>query len=187
MMRRVMVIPVAIAIIVTVAAMATVTMWVFNDRIMSAGTPKFMRLMVAAFFPPRDLYDFLVRSDVDLSRANIKEVIFKAKYRGRHEVGILLRNFDPDKFYGTQYPFPLRLKLTFMRGSTPIVSRLVGASPYPFIGKEASGFGLLTIDVPENFSIGETVTCRIEVVSSDASLNDIYGPAEFFIRKISDK
>ena len=185
MMRRMMMF-VVIALMITVAA-ATVVMWIFNDRIMSADTPKLTRLMVSAFFPPRDLYDFVVRSEIDLSRADIKEVIFKAKYKGRHEAGILLRNFDPDKFYGTQYTFPLRLKLTFMRGATPIISRLVGASPYPFIGKEASGFGLLTIDVPEDFPIGEVITCRIEVVLPDAALNDIYGPAEFFVRKISDK
>lgn len=187
MIRRVMMISVAIAFIMTVVAMATVAMWVCNDRIMSADTPKLMRFMVATFFPPRDLYDVVVRSEIDLSRVNIKEVIFKAKYRGRHEAGILLRNFDPDKFYGTQYTFPLRLKLTFVRGSTPIISKLVGASPNPFIGKEASGFGMLTIDVPGDFPIGELVTCRIEVVSPDAVLNGIYGPAEIFVRKISDK
>lgn len=183
-MRRMMMF-VVIALMITVAA--TVAMWIFNDRIMSADTPKLTRLMVAAFFPPRDLYAFVVRSEIDLSRAGITEVIFKAKYKGRHEAGILLRNFDSDKFYGTQYTFPLRLKLTFMRGATPIISRLVGASPYPFIGKEASGFGLLTVDVPEDFPIGEVITCRIEVVLPDAALNDIYGPAEFFVRKISDK
>lgn len=186
MMRRVM-LSVVITLIMTVVAMTTVAMWICNDRIMSADTPKLMRFMVAAFFPPRDLYDFVVRSEIDLSRADIKEVIFKAKYRGRHVAGILLRNFDPDKLYGTQYTFPLRLKLTFMRGTTTIMSRLVGAPSDPFIGKEASGFGLLTIDVPEDFPIGEVVTCRIEVISPDAALNGIYGPAEFFVRKISDK
>lgn len=187
MMHRVMMISVAIMLTITVAATATVAMWVFNDRIMSAGTPKLMRLMVAAFFPPRDLYDFVVRSDIDLSRADIKEVIFKAKYRGRHEAGILLRNFDFDKFFGTQYTFPLRLKLTFIRGSTPIMSRLVGASPSLFVGKESGGFGLFLIDIPKDLPIGEVVTCRIEVISPDAALNGTYGPAEFFVRKISDK
>lgn len=184
-MRRMM-IYVILALMITVAV-ATAAMWVFNDRIMSANTPKLTRLMVATFFPPRDLYDFVVRSEIDISRVDIKEVTFKAKYKGRYEVGILLRNFDPDKFYGAQYTFPLRLKLTFMRGSTPIISRLVGASQYPFIGKEASGFGLLTIDVPEDLPIGEVVTCRIEIVSPDVALNKVYGPTDFFVRKISDK
>lgn len=185
MMRRMMIF-VVIALMITVAA-ATVAMWIFNDRIMSADTPKLTRLMVAAFFPPRDLYDFVVRSDIDLSRADIKEVSFKAKYRGRYEAGILLRNFDPDKIYGTQYTSPLRLKLTFMRGSTPIISRLVGESPSPFIGKMGSGFHFLIFDVPEDLPIGEIITCRIEVVSPDAALNGTHGPAEYFVGKMSDK
>ena len=176
-----------IAIVLVIAGAVTATMWVFNDRVMSAAAPKLVRAMVATFFPPRDLYDFVVRSGIDLSQAGIKEVSFRAKYRGRHDVGILLRNFDSDKFYGAQYTFPLRLKLTFLRGSTPILSRLVGASPSPFIGKEASGFGFLTFDVPEDLLVGEEITCRIEVVSPDAALNSAYGPAEFFVRKISDK
>lgn len=173
--------------IVLVAIAAAAAMWVFNDRVMSAGAPKIMKVMVAAFFPPPDLYGFIVRDGIDLSRAGNKEVMFKARYTGRHDVGILLHNFDSDKFYGALYTFPLKLKLTFLRGSTEILSTLVGASPSPFIGKEVSGFQLFTFDVPDDLPIGKDIICRIEVVSPDVVLNSTYGPAEFFVRKISDK
>jgi hypothetical protein len=185
--RMLRVVYVATAIVITVVATAAAGLWACNDRIMSADSPKIVRLIVAAFFPPDDLYDFVVRSAIDISQADVKQLDFETKYRGRYEAGILLHKFNPDQLYGTKYTFPLRLKLTFMLGSTPIYSTLAGASASPFIGNGTGGFGLLTIDVPRDIPMGKVVTCRVEIISPDSALAGTYGPAEFFIRKISDK
>lgn len=187
-MRQMTAVSALTTVVVVLVVVITTAMWIFNDRIMSIGFPKWIRLVVATAFPPGDLFAFIAREELDLSQAGaVKEVSFLAKYRGQYDTGILLRNFDSDKFYGTKYNFPLRLKLTFQRGSTFIISKVVGAQFSPFIGRDASGFGLFTFSTPEDLPIGEEITCRIEIVSSDPALNSRYGPAEFFVRKISDK
>jgi len=154
---------------------------------MSTTSLGWLKQVTAELFPPNDLYDFRVRETIDISKDDVREVTFSAKYVGRHSAGLVLHRFDDAALAGTAYKFPLRIELSFFRGTVPVLSTPSGETASWFIGRSGSGFDLFFFDVPRDLPVSETIAVRIDVLTPNAEFANAYGPVDFVIRKVSDK
>lgn len=161
-----------------------------RTSILQAGSPKALRILFQRFAPPKDLYDYLVNEEIDLSKDDVvRRFEFKHKYTGKHNVGILLSHM-PDELYELKqsyFALKVRLEVNFYVGGKLTLSHHLGDEYHPFIGRTGSGLILATYNCPEDLPTDTLVLCEVKVVQPDRDLNRTYGPIKFYIRKMSDE
>jgi len=146
--------------------------------------------------PPKDYYKPFILDEIDLSKKGlVKTFEFKHKYKGNHSVGIYLSRFAKgDDFFASpsdRYKLKLKIEITFYVKNVILLSKVIedyGTEGYgPFLSPEGGGLIFLFYKTPKNLPINETITCKLKIMESDKYLNDMYGPAKFYVKKQSDK
>jgi hypothetical protein len=162
-----------------------------NKIILSSEAPKALRLFIMAVAPPNDLYDFLIKEEIDLSEKNsIRHYEFKNKYTGTHDVGILLKKFSADQYFkpiSQRYDLKLKLQVNFYMQNRLLLSRVAEHKYDPFLGLNGNGFSFFYYECPEDLPLNKLITCEIQIIEPDSKLLADYGPVSFYIRKMSDK
>ena len=160
----------------------------FNSFVLRTESLNKLRLMVQMLAPPRDLYRYLVREEIDFRKKGlIRRFEYRNKYLGNHEVGILLDNFSDD-LYLSPHPYKLKSKveIKFYIKHKLVLSRVLDEKYQPFNGATGNGFSLMYYKCPVDLPLDDTILCEITIVEPDVYLFNTYGPVNFFIRKMSD-
>jgi hypothetical protein len=178
-------------VLLSILILTVLAIIILNKSILSSNTPDVMKLIVLAVAPPKDFYDYLINEEIDVSKKGFtKRFEFKNKYVGRHVVGILLDNFTDDLYFvplSQRYNLKLIMEVNFYTQNALILSHLVENTYSPFIGRKWSGFSFFTYDCPKELPLDKIITCQVKVIEPDSKLNTAYGPARFYINKMSDK
>jgi len=178
-------------VLLSILIFIVLSILLLNRSILSSNTPKAMRLMVLAIAPPKDLYDYLINEELDVSKKGlIKRFEFKNKYAGWHDVGVLLDRFTDDLYFvplSQRYNLKLKMEVNFYVQNSLVLSRVVENKYDPFIGRKEKGFSFITYDCPKDLPLNKLITCEVKVIEPDSTLNTAYGPARFYIKKMSDK
>ncbi len=181
----------SLAILLSILIFAMLAIFLLNRSILSSNAPKATRLLALAIVPPKDLYDYLINEELDISEKGVvKRFEFKNKYVGRHDVGVLLDKFSDDLYFkplSERYRLKLKMEVNFYSQNLLILSRVVENKYDPFIGRKGNGFSFFTYDSPKDLPLDKLITCEVKVVEPDGTLNTVYGPAKFYIKKMSDK
>ncbi len=181
----------SVAILLSISLLIVLAILLLNRTILKSDFPKAIRLFVMAFAPPKDLYDDLINEELDISKKGlIKRFEFKNKYAGRHDVGILLDKFTDDLYFkplSQRYALKLKMEVNFYVQNSRVLSRVVENKYDPFIGRTSKGFSFITYDSPKDLPLDNLIICEVKVVEPDITLNTAYGPARFYVKKMSDK
>ena len=146
--------------------------------------------------PPKDYYKPFILDELDLSQKGlVKTFKFKHKNKGNHSVGIYLSRFAKgDDFFAKpsdRYKLKLKTEITFYVKDSILLSKVIedyGSEAYgPFLSPEGGGLIFVFYKTPRDLPINETITCKLKIIEPDKYLNDMYGPAKFYIKKQSDK
>lgn len=161
----------------------------FNEAIMRTSRDNPMRIIVSVFNPPKDLFNYLVREKIDLAKAGNRYIYeFSNKYKGKYIVGMLLDNFSKDLYFSQTKEIPEAImEVRFFNSGDLIFSKIIDGKYGAFLGKDGSGYILFTYLCPEELPIDETMTCKVNIIKGDSAFLKKYGPAQFFIKKTSDK
>jgi len=175
----------------SILVLTVLAIFILNKSILSSNAPDVMKLIVLAVAPPKDLYDYLINEELDISKKGFtKKFEFKNKYVGRHGVGILLDKFTDDLYFvplSQRHNLKLKMEVNFYVQNSLILSHVVENKYSPFIGRKWSGFYFFTYDSPKDLPLDKLITCEVKVIEPDRTLNATYGPARFYINKMSDK
>lgn len=178
-------------ILLSILMLFVLAIFLLNKAILSSNTPKVMRLIVLAVAPPNDLYDYLTNEGIDVSKKGlIKRFEFRNKYVGRYDVGILLDKFTNELYFvplSQRYNLKLRMEVNFYVKNLLILSRVVENKYDPFIGRKGKGFSFIIYDCPKDLPHDKLIACEVKVIEPDITLTTTYGPARFYIKKMSDK
>ncbi len=137
--------------------------------------------------PPADLYDSIVVMDVDLVKGkSYSDLELTHKYKGTYAFGILIEKIPE---YGTPVESDATLHFELRNNSKSLFSTTTSkwSSRFGGPGKTEAGIILGSYKVPDDISIGDTVTAKISLVKNDDKFEEYYGKQTFFIRRLGDK
>lgn len=157
----------------------------FSSQLLQINSPRALRILIQRFAPPKDLYDFLVNEKIGPPNETVK-VTFENKYSGIHGIGVLFPN-SPRASQLKGKPPLLKAEVNCYIGSNLVLSRKIGGDSKPFIGRDGSGFVLDTYASPGDLPLSKPITCEVKFLETDSELENIYGPANFYIRKMPDE
>lgn len=181
----------SICILLSILILTVVVIFLFNKSIMSSDSPKELGLIVQTLMPPKDLYDYLINEDLDISKKDtIKSFEFKNIYEGRHDVGILLDKFTDDLYsvsISQRYKLKLKMEVKFYVNNLLVLSDIVEKNYDPFIGRTGRGFSFITYNSPKDLPLNKLIKCEVKIIEPDNVLTTVYGPVRFYIKKMSDK
>jgi hypothetical protein len=170
-------------IIIGILLVLLISLYLFRGTILRSNSPDALKTLVQLFIPPIDLYQPLVSEGMDISGGFAgKKLSYRHKYMGNHEIGVLLGNFDPEL-----YNLNLKLSANIVCDSNEGLHYTSSIkSGVPFLGKDGSGFGLVTYVVSKDLPLDSEISCIITISGIDADFIRKYGPARIYIKKISD-
>jgi hypothetical protein len=178
-------------VLLSILVLTVLAIFILNKSILSSNAPDAMKLIVLAVATPKDFYDYMINEELDISNKGFtKRFEFKNKYVGRHSVGILLDKFTDDLYFvplSQRYNLKLIMEVDFYTQNSLFLSHVVENKYSPFIGHKLSGFSFFTYDCPKDLPLDKIITCEVKVIEPDSTLNAAYGPARFYIKKMSDK
>lgn len=145
------------------------------------------RLLVQFLCPPKDLFDMVIDEKIDIaSKGEIPPFMFKIKYIGPYNVGILLNKFN-DNWCRNKRSLQLRLKLDFYSNDILLISKESTDKYEPFYGRRGNGFILFSFDSPAEIPIDTYITCKAMVLIADKELDAQCGPARLYAQKLSEE
>lgn len=154
----------------------------FRGIILRSNSPDALKTLVELFIPPSDLFQPLVSQAVDISDGFLeKRFSYHHEYMGNHEIGLFLENFDLD-LYTHILKVSARIVCDSREGLRYTSSTTSGT---PFLGKDGSGFGLVTYVVPKDLPLDNEIDCTITLSEIDGDFIKKYGPARIYISRIS--
>lgn len=157
----------------------------FNEHILSANAPKSLKTVVEVFFPPRDLFDVLVKIPVYPENGNIRRTIsFEHKYSGRHQIGVMLEEFE-SSLYSDHSTIAFRAEITCRLGSDLIMHKEADDIT-PFLSAQGGGYTIITYDVPSELPKTVDISCDMSLSSLNDVVFDKNGPALLFVRRMSN-
>ena len=178
-------------VLLSILILIALTILLLNRSLLSSNSPKAMNLLALAIAPPKDLYEYLIDEELNISEKGlIRRFEFKNKYAGRHDIGVLLEKFSDDLYFvplSRRYKLKLRMEVNFYLQNSLILSRIVEDKYEPFIGRRGKGFSFIIYDSPKDLPLDKLVTCEVKILEPDNKLSTTYGPVRFFIGKMSDK
>lgn len=143
-------------------------------------------------FTPDDYYRPIVNEELDVSVKGLtKKFEFKHKYDRAYDAGIMLKNYgvnnnDHYKSLTKRYKPTLKLEIKFYVDNVLVLSK-VSEEPSPFLGLYGDGMMLIYYRCPDDLPLNKQIVCEVKVIEPDKYLQDNYGPASFYIAKMSDK
>ena len=179
-------------VLFSILILIVLSILLLNRAILSSNSPKDLRHLVELLAPPKDLYDYLINEELNISEKGlIKRFEFKNKYAGSHGVGIILDKYSDDLYFkplSQRHTLKLKMEVNFYLQNSLISSRVVEDKYNPFIGPKGrgSGFSFFIYDSPEDLPLNQLITCEVKIIEPDSNLYTAYGPVRFYIRKISD-
>ena len=143
---------------------------------------------INSIFPPKDLFERLVESPIDVSKLNSTvELNFKHKYPGSHAFYMLIEK--PTDIFEV-YAADFKAEIKIFDSSDQLVEEFtVGKNHRPTWGKEAYSHGLILHEyfVPENLKRNVPLKAMIQITKSDEYFHRKYGEALIVIEKFSDE
>ena len=146
--------------------------------------------MKRLIFPPDDLYELRVKTEIDINKnTGVTTSKFLVKYDGPYNYGVLLDNLTTDDYFGKKAKtIDLRLQLDFYENNQPIFSTESNVTAFlPFLGLRGNGLRLGSFETPEQVPLMKEVECKVTVIAPDETLQSKYGPVWFYIKKQSEK
>lgn len=141
--------------------------------------------------PPKNYFSPLVDFELDISRqGTVKRFKFTNKYRGNHDLGIFLDNFDFDVFFAKskdRYKSKLNMEIDFYVNNLAIMSKTIGTGYSPILGPYGGGLIFVHYKAPKDLPLNQEIECEVKIITPDKELLDRYGPARFYIQKGSDE
>lgn len=143
-------------------------------------------------FTPSDYYMPVVNEEFDISqKGTTKRFIFNLKYDRSYTAGIMLKKYRDSKDYNKslseRYKTTLQLEINFYVDNVLTLSKEFRGEPSPFYGLYGDGWILVHYKCPEELPINKNITCEVKIIEPDKYLQEHYGPASFYIAKMSDK
>jgi len=143
--------------------------------------------LTRAIFPPSDLYDTVVKREIDIVEKGYKDsFIFKLKYSGLYSIGVLFDKFPVIYDKKSYNKLSLRLRIEFFDQDKLIFSKKTGKPILSFASKDGNGLWLARFYSSDKIPLGRNIKCKIEVLTSDFFFEQ-YGISRFFIKKASEK
>jgi hypothetical protein len=153
-----------------------------EDHKMKKGT------LTRAIFPPSDLYDMVLKKEIDIAEKGYKDSFsFKLKYSGLYSIGVIFDRFPVIFDRKSHGDLSLRLKIDFFYKDKLTFSQKTGEPILYFASKDGHGLWLARFYSSDTIPLGESINCKIEVLTSDVFFVEQYGIAELFIKKVSEK
>jgi hypothetical protein len=180
-----------LGVLLSIFILIMLAIFLLNKPILNSNAPEVVKDLVTAIIPPKDLYDCLIKEEIDISQKNlIKRIDFKNKYVGRHDIGILLDRFTNDLYFvplSRRYKLKLKMEVNFYVNDIVVFSSVIENKYDPFIGRDKSGFSFITYDCPKDLPLNKLITCEVKIITPDAMLNTVHGPVRLYIEKTFDK